>query len=52
MVTLKNILEQYNVKHTFPDWLTIADVGDLSFDKVTYNLELILLKTPNPLIYS
>ncbi len=33
MVTLKNILEHFNVKHSFPDWLTIADVGDLSFDK-------------------
>lgn len=44
MVTLKNILEHFNVKHSFPDWLTISDVGDLSFDKVTDDLELIVFE--------
>ena len=52
MVTLKKILEQFNVKHSLPDWLTIANVGNLSFDKVTYDLELILFENTSPLIYS
>ena len=53
MVNLKNILKKLNVKHTFPDTLTIADVGKLSFDKVTYDQELIILEnteTPNILL--
>ena len=52
MVTLKDILTKFNVKHSFPDHLTIADVGDLSFDKVNYDQELITFEnTEDPDIF-
>lgn len=51
MVTLKSILIKLNVKHSFPDRLTIADVGNLSFDKVTMTKNLLLWKTQKIMIY-
>ena len=47
MVTLKTILNQFNCKHRFVENVENIELGNVSFDKIQYDQELIIFTNNN-----